>query len=124
MHPVIFSRLVDQALKGLPPEFLEKMENVDVMVEDLPDWETVRSLDLGSPYELLGIYMGVPITQKSVFVTNPVPDRIILYRLPILAQAATREEIVTAIRDVLVHEVGHHFGFDDRELDEMMESSS
>lgn len=123
MTPRAFSRYVSRALKELPSEFREKMENVEVLVEDFADEETLLSLGIESPYGLLGLYVGTPITHQSVFWVNPLPDRIYLYRIPILNAAGDRDNVVEKIREVVMHEVGHHFGFDDRELHEMMGDS-
>jgi predicted Zn-dependent protease with MMP-like domain len=120
----LFSDHVRRALEEMPEEFRKKMENVEILVEDFADRETLDSVGVESPYGLLGLYVGVPITQQSVFSVSPVPDRICLYRMPILRSVRNRKEIAEKIREVLIHEVGHHFGFDDHELDEMSRRSS
>jgi len=104
----------------LPEEFLETMDNVEVLVEDFPDRETLHSLGIESKWDLLGLYQGVPITNRSVFMVSVFPERIFLYRLPILRAARTGRNLVQLIREVVIHEVGHHFGFDDEQLDEMI----
>ena len=86
MSPEVFVAHVHTALEEMPPEFTRKLDNVDVLVEELADPETLMSMGIPSPYQLLGLYVGVPITQQSVFAVIPVPDRIYLYRLPILCQ--------------------------------------
>jgi predicted Zn-dependent protease with MMP-like domain len=117
--PELFNKAVAKAIEELPAIFQEKMENVEVIVEDFPDRETMESLELGSRWELLGLYVGVPISHRSVFSTTYLPDRIYLYRRPIMAAAGSSHMIVTAVRDVLLHEIGHHFGFDDEQLGHM-----
>ena len=119
MTPQVFRNHVAKALEEIPPEFREKMENVEVLVEDFADPDTLSSVGLESPWELLGLYVGVPITQRSVFSPGYLPDRIYLYRRPILHAAGAPHNVVATIRDVVIHEVGHHFGFDDDELEEM-----
>lgn len=123
MTPELFSQHVSLALDDLPRELREKMENVEVIVEDLADAETLQSMGIGSPFDLLGLYVGVPIDRRSVFSSNPLPDRIHLYRIPILRASGGKEDLVRKIREVTIHEVGHHFGFDDRDLDAMAGSS-
>jgi predicted Zn-dependent protease with MMP-like domain len=115
-----FSKAVSRALQELPEEFLKTMDNVEVLVQDFPDQETLHSLGLESKWDLLGLYEGVPITGRSVFSMNPFPERIFLYRQPILRAARTGRNLVGLIREVVVHEVGHHFGFDDEQLYEMI----
>jgi predicted Zn-dependent protease with MMP-like domain len=116
----LFSKAVARALQELPEEFLETMDNVEVLVEDFPDRETLHSLGIESKWDLLGLYQGVPITNRSVFMVSVFPERIFLYRLPILRAARTGRNLVQLIREVVIHEVGHHFGFDDEQLDEMI----
>ena len=115
----LFDKLVAEALDQLPEEFREKLENVEVIVEDFADLETLRSLDLQSRWDLLGLYVGVPLTHRSFFSISTLPERIYLYYHPILRQARRPLDLVKTIRDVVIHEVGHHFGFDDDELEAM-----
>ncbi|MBM4328346.1 MAG: metallopeptidase family protein [Deltaproteobacteria bacterium] len=114
-----FREHVAEALDSMPPEFREKMVNVEVIVEDFADRETLRSVGARSRWDLLGLYVGVPITHRSVFDAAYLPERIYLYRRPIVRAAGRSERVVAAIRDVLLHEVGHHFGFSEEELQEM-----
>jgi predicted Zn-dependent protease with MMP-like domain len=119
----MFRKQVAIALDELPEEFREKMQNVEVIVEDFPDRETLDSLGIESPWELLGLYVGVPLPEQSVFSMTMLPERIYLYRRPILRAAAySGERISDTIRDVVVHEIGHHFGFNDEELERMTEN--
>jgi len=118
--PELFRKHVARAIDEIPEEFRDKMENVEVLVEDFPDPETIHSLDLDSQWDLLGLYVGVPLTQQSVFSVNVMPDRIYLYRRPILRAARRGTDVVQLIREVIIHEVGHHFGFDDEQLDKMI----
>jgi len=118
--PELFRKHVARAIDEIPEEFRDKMENVEVLVEDFPDPETIHSLDLDSQWDLLGLYVGVPLTQQSVFSVNVMPERIYLYRRPILRAARRGTDVVQLIREVIIHEVGHHFGFDDEQLDKMI----
>lgn len=119
MNPELFNKHVAQALEELPAEFRAKMENVEIIVEDFADDEMLESVGVNSPWYLLGLYVGVPITQRSVFALDGLPERIYLFRRPIIRAAGRFENVVHTIRDVLIHEVGHHFGFDDDKLAEM-----
>jgi predicted Zn-dependent protease with MMP-like domain len=120
MTPELFRKAVRRAIQEIPEEFRQKMEDVEVLVEEFADEETLRSLGLASPWELLGLYVGVPLTERSFFSTYLFPERIYLYRRPILRAAAGGSNLVQVIREVVIHEVGHHFGFDDEQLDAMM----
>lgn len=110
-----FEFAIEEALDQLPPPLRAKMENVEIFVEEFPDRDTLDHFGLDSPYELLGLYQGTPVPERSFFRTIPAPDRIFLYRAPILYNAGD-EDAAAVIRSVLIHEVGHHFGFDDVEL--------
>lgn len=122
MNPDLFDKAVSRALGELPEEFQNKMENVEVIVEDFPDQETMDSLGIQSKWGLLGLYVGVPISHRSVFSANVLPERIYLYRRPILRVSGAPYYVVETIREVLLHEIGHHFGFNDEELERMTEA--
>jgi predicted Zn-dependent protease with MMP-like domain len=124
MNPELFRNTVAKALRDVPVEFLRKMENVEVLVEEFADEETLDSLGIESPWDLLGLYVGVPMDQQSFFSPGYLPERIYLYRRPILRAARGGKSLVQLIREVVIHEIGHHFGFDDDELDAMTEGPS
>jgi len=107
---------VAEALDQIPEIFRQKMDNVEVLIEDFPDQPTLRSLDLDSRWALLGLYVGVPVTHQSFFSVNVLPDRIYLFRLPIVRAAGGPEKVPTVIKDVIIHELGHHLGFTDEQL--------
>ncbi|MBT3069834.1 metallopeptidase family protein [Rhodomicrobium sp. Az07] len=103
---------------GLPEEFRAALGDVTVEVADFADAETLAAMDIRDPYDLLGLYHGVGLPSKSVWDPAPFPDRIFLYRLPILDYARRNGEPVRrVIRHVLIHEIGHHFGFSDDDMD-------
>jgi len=114
-----FAELVDQALEELPAEFLERLENVEVHVEDLPDRELLQSLGLLGRGTLFGLYQGVPRPQRSSFSLMTLPDRIVIYRRPILQACRNRREVVEQVRKTVVHEIAHHFGFSEERLREL-----
>jgi predicted Zn-dependent protease with MMP-like domain len=104
-----FEELVGRVLDSLPESFRDRLANLAIMVEDSPPSEP----DRGSL--LLGLFSGVPRTQKSVFAATP-PDHIYLYQKNIEAVCATESEVVRQIRDTLLHEIGHYFGLSEEEL--------
>ncbi|WP_291843653.1 metallopeptidase family protein [Maricaulis sp.] len=113
-----FERLADQALKALPAEMLALCKGVEVFVADFADAETLAAVGLADPFELTGVYIGVDLSQKSLADPSPEPDRVVLFRRPILDEwadhgAITLGELVT---HVLVHEIGHHFGLSDDDM--------
>jgi len=122
MNQAYFEAKVREALETVPQIFLEKLDNLEIVVEDFPDAEALASVGLTSKWDLLGLYSGVPLNYRSFFSHSMFPERIYLYRLPIIRAAMHERNIPATIRSVLVHEIGHHFGFDDQQLDNMMES--
>jgi predicted Zn-dependent protease with MMP-like domain len=111
-----FERLVAQAVESLPPRFLTRLENVDVLVEDEPTEEDLELAGVEPGNTLLGLYHGVPQTQRGSWYGNLLPDRIVIYQRPIEAVARNRREIGKEIRITLMHEIGHHFGLAENDL--------
>jgi predicted Zn-dependent protease with MMP-like domain len=103
-----FEALVAQALDGLPRTFREKLANVAIIVEDLPPQEPEGGL-------LLGLFHGIPRTEKSVFFSSP-PDRIFLYQRNIEAVCTSEAEVRRQVRATLLHELEHYFGLREDEL--------
>ncbi len=116
-----FEELVVSALQGLPKFLKRKMENIDVVIEDWAPEEVLSEMELRSPYELLGLYQGVPFERRGFYYGNVLPDKITLYRFPIESICKTREEVEAKVREVVIHEVGHYFGLDDERLRELEE---
>jgi predicted Zn-dependent protease with MMP-like domain len=114
-----FEEAVVSALKSLPKFIKEKMENVDVVVESRASREVLDETGLRSPSELLGLYQGVPLDRRGFYYGNVLPDKISLFQIPIESICKTREEIEEKIREVVIHEVGHYFGLDDKKLREL-----
>jgi predicted Zn-dependent protease with MMP-like domain len=110
--------LANRVLATFPARFAAEMQDVGVIVEDRPDDETLRELHIESPWELTGLYRGVPLTQRSVLDSVREPDRIFLYREPILLEwIETGEDLYRLVRNVVVHEVAHHFGLSDSDIE-------
>ncbi|MGQ9645477.1 MAG: metallopeptidase family protein [Thermodesulfobacteriota bacterium] len=116
-----FEETVIVALKRLPKFIKEKMENVDVVVERQASQELLNEMGLCSPFELLGLYQGVPYDRRGFFYGNVLPDKITLFQIPIEAICETKEEVKEKVREVVVHEVGHYFGLDEERLRELEE---
>ena len=113
-----FEAVVTEALDGLPLEFAELMSNVSIQVRDEPDAQTLEDLGLDPRYDTLyGLYTGVPLDERGGWYGNVLPDVIVLYRRPLLDACRTRARLVHQIQLTLLHEIGHHFGFTDEEMD-------
>ncbi len=113
-----FNRLVAEAVERLPPRFGERMQNVEIVVEDAPTPEDLEGTGVPEGGSLYGLYVGVPLSQRGTWYGNVLPDRIVLFQRPIQAGCRTRWEIRRQIRTTLVHEIGHHFGMSEEELRE------
>ncbi len=109
--------LANQALATIPRRFKRHLGGVVIRVEDFPDAETERAMGLASPFDILGLYRGVALPHKSLSDPRPHVDMIFLYRRPILEYwRETGEDLGYLVRHVLVHEIGHHFGFSDADM--------
>ena len=110
-----FVKVVEQALDSLPQEFRSRIQNVAVLVEDVPPHQ--RSLKPGQQRSLLlGVFHGVPTTKKSIFDLSSGPDHIVLYQRNIEAVCSTEAEVRAQIRLTVIHELGHYFGLDEEQL--------
>ena len=103
-----FEELVAEALDSIPDELARHVDNVVVRVKDVPP----------SP-NLLGLYQGIPLTERVEYGGMALPDRITIYRRTILEACDSVEEVVSQVRTTVLHEVGHHFGISDQRLDEL-----
>jgi predicted Zn-dependent protease with MMP-like domain len=111
-----FEALVTRVIENLPPEFENKLDNVDVVVEDWPSPMQLRNVKLRHPSQLLGLYEGVPQTRRGGGYGMVLPDKISIFQKPIEAQCRLGEDIEAKIREVVCHEIAHHFGTDERTL--------
>src|SRR5512143_1743829 len=113
-----FEKLVEKALERLPKKFKQKLRNIMIEIEDRPLQEALDDMGIESG-TLFGLYKGVPFTEREGNFGNVLPDRIVSYQEPIEQAASSSEEIEEIVLDTVVHEIGHYFGFGDRELYEI-----
>ena len=110
--------LAQQALATIPDELRQHVGAVVIRVEEFPDEETEEAMGLDSPFDLMGLYRGVALPRKSVSDPLPKTDMIFLYRRPILDYwCDSGEDLADLVRHVLIHEIGHHFGFSDDDME-------
>jgi predicted Zn-dependent protease with MMP-like domain len=114
-----FESLAEAAFARLPPEFRRLCEGVAVRVEDFPDHETLREMGCDSPFDLLGLFRGIGLAQGGASLqTGQFPNMIWLYRRPILDYWAEHDETLGhLVTHVLIHEIGHHFGLSDDDME-------
>jgi predicted Zn-dependent protease with MMP-like domain len=117
MRRAKFKALLAKALSRLPIEFRNRLENVDIVVEDWPPPEQLVKAGLHDQMDLLGLYEGIPVTERSAHYGMVVPDKITIFQKPIEAQCLSDQEIEEEIQAVLYHEVAHYFGISDERLD-------
>ena len=111
-----FEELVRKTIDELPVEFQEKIENADVVVETRPSREILRQQGIRPPGTLLGLYQGVPLEKRGVGYANVLPDRITIYQEPIEGLCTDEGEVREKVREVFMHELGHHFGMSEEDL--------
>lgn len=112
--------LAQQALAAIPEKLARHIRGVVIRVEDFPDEATEKEMGLEDPFELLGLYRGTPLGAKSAAHPNPAIDMIHLYRRPLLDfWCETGEPLDRVVRHVLIHEIGHHFGFSDEDMERL-----
>lgn len=111
-----FERLVERALRRLPPTFKARLANIAVVVEDWPDDETLAGLGIEPPDTLYGLYRGVDVTHRDTAYGNVLPDVVTIYQGPIEEDCDSAEEMAEVVRETVMHELGHYFGLDDDTL--------
>ena len=114
-----FEWLVARAVEDLPEEFFTELENVDVVVEDLPSYSQLSRVGLKSNYTLLGLYEGVPQTKRGRHYGLVPPDKITIFQKPIEAICRDDSQITAEIQRVVKHEIAHHFGISDARLSQI-----
>lgn len=111
-------QLARQAMTRLPAQFRAHLDGMILRIDDFPDGDVMREMECESEWELLGLYMGRHVGMKGDVPTGAMPDMILLYRQPLLAEWCVGENSLEAlVTHVLVHEVGHHFGLSDEDMD-------
>jgi predicted Zn-dependent protease with MMP-like domain len=106
-----------RTLDRLPSPFAESLHDIVLAIEEVADPDTARQLDLRHPMDLSGLYEGVPLNHRSVDQSGTLPERITLYRRPIIAEwRSTGVSLEQLVAHIVIHEVGHHFGFSDDDM--------
>ena len=114
-----FEKLVGEAIEKLPDIFRERLENIDVVVADTPTHAQLKTLREKKGDTLLGLYEGVPLTERTHEYGMVVPDKITIFQKPIEAMCHNDTQIIAEIQRVVQHEIAHHFGISDERLEEL-----
>jgi len=105
------------ALERLPEPFAQSLGDVVLLVQDFADEETLAEMGIDDPFDLTGLYDGIPLTERSVEHSGTLPERVLLFRRPILDEWAAGEDTLEhLVVHVLIHEIGHHFGLSDADI--------
>ena len=116
-----FESLVADALASIPRRFRDAMANIAIVVEDEPSRELLREMDIQPPGTLLGLYSGTPLTERGWDYGNRLPDRIQIFQGPHERDAEDDDDLVVAIAETLIHEIGHYFGMSEEQIEEIEE---
>lgn len=111
-----FRDLVEEALDGIPAHFRDAMQNIAIVVEDEPTAAQLTEVELEPSDTLLGLYEGTPLTERHWDDGNRLPDKITLFQLPLEDASENEEDLVVAIGETLIHEIGHYFGLSEDEI--------
>jgi predicted Zn-dependent protease with MMP-like domain len=117
-----FDALVADALASIPREFRKAMSNLAISVESEPSPELLAQMEVEPPDTLLGLYQGTPLTERTSQYGNTLPDRILLFQGPLERASEDEDDLVVAIGETLIHEIGHYFGLSEEEIEEIEEN--
>jgi predicted Zn-dependent protease with MMP-like domain len=121
MSPDAFRKLVDEALASIPRDFRDALQNIAIVVEDEPTPAQLAEVGIEPPDTLLGLYEGVPLTERQWAHGNTLPDKVTLFQGPIEDASEDEDDVVQAIGETLIHEIGHYFGLSEEEIEAIEE---
>jgi predicted Zn-dependent protease with MMP-like domain len=111
-----FEKMVDAGIAAIPKRFLQKLDNVSIVIEDEPTLAQKEKLHLRRGWTLFGLYEGVPQTKRGVYYGSVLPDKITIFRKPIIESARDMEHIKEIVKNTVWHEIAHHFGMNEEEV--------
>jgi len=112
-----FQALVDEALATIPQDFRDAIQNLAIVIEDRPSRGQLESVGIDPPDTLLGLYEGTPLTERHWAEGNTLPDKITLFQHPIEESSDDEDDVVVAVGETLIHEIGHYFGLSEEEIE-------
>ena len=116
-----FEKLVAEALGSIPRRFRDAMSNIAIVVEDEPEPALLDDMEVEPGGTLLGLYQGTPLTERRWDYGNTLPDRIMLFQGPLERESEDEDDLVVAIGETLIHEIGHYFGLSEDEIEAIEE---
>jgi len=114
-----FAKLVEEALRELPQPFAQHLEEVSVEIKDRPTQKQLKDQGLEEDELLLGLYVGHPMTQRSVEFSGMLPDAVYIFQEDVELVSESETDLIQQVRITVLHEIGHHFGMDEDDLDEL-----
>src|SRR3954463_1153244 len=121
MERAAFEKLVAEALRSIPRKFRKELRNIAIIVDDEPSKELLREMDVTPPDTLLGLYSGVPLTERSWRGEQRMPDRILIFQGPQERASSDEDDLVVALHAPLIHEIGHYFVMSEEQIGEIEE---
>ena len=116
-----FRQLVDEALETIPENFREAMHNIAIVIEDEPTPDLLDEVGVEPPDTLFGLYQGTPLPERQWAHGNTLPDKITLFQGPIEEESDDEDDMIVAIGETLIHEIGHYFGLSEEEIEAIEE---
>ena len=116
-----FEKHVAEALASIPRRFRDAMRNLAIVVEDEPSPELLDEMEIDPPDTLLGLYQGTPLTERHWGHGNALPDRVLIFQGPHERESEDEDDLIVAIGETLIHEIGHYFGLSEEEIEEIEE---
>ena len=117
-----FEQLVQDALATIPSHFRQAMNNLAIVVEDEPSPDLLEEMEIDPPDTLLGLYQGIPLTERRWDYGNALPDRILLFQGPLERESEDKDDLIVEIGETLIHEIGHYFGMSEEEIEDVEEN--
>jgi predicted Zn-dependent protease with MMP-like domain len=114
-----FEALVAEALRGVPPELAQALDNIEVVIDAWPTEEQLAEVELGPDDVLFGLYQGTPLPERSPLLPYTLPDVITIFQRPLEEECETEDEVREEVRRTVVHELAHYFGFDEDKIAEL-----
>ena len=116
LDKVEFEKMVNAGIENIPKRFLQKLDNVSIVIEDEPTLNQKEKLHLRRGWTLFGLYEGVPQTKRGANYGSVLPDKITIFRKPIIESAQSAEHIQEIVKNTVWHEIAHHFGMNEEEV--------
>jgi predicted Zn-dependent protease with MMP-like domain len=117
-----FEHRVADALQSIPRRFRDALTNIAIVVEDEPSGDLLDEMGIEPPDTLLGLYQGTPLTERQWAHGNALPDRVVIFQGPHEREAEDDDDLVVAIGETLIHEIGHYFGLSEEEIEDIEEN--